>query len=114
MFFKKNLVLASLCLTALVGNLGAQTRNVFVLPTSGNSVQVYNNDSFGPVGSFGSAPAPFLVLANGPATKYYVISKSATDTVVVVDGSNFASLYPTGKFNFGAAAEAAAISPDGK
>src|SRR6266404_1273041 len=113
MFLKKNLVLASLCLTALVGSLEAQTRNVFVLPTSGSSVQVYNNDSFGPVGSFGSAPAPFLVLANGPGTKYYVISKSPTNTVIVIDASNFSTLV-TGRFNFGANAEAAAVSPDGK
>jgi len=111
MFLKKNLVLASLCLTALVGSLEAQTRNVFVLPTSGTSVQVYNNDSFGLVGSF-SAPAPFLVLTNGPATKYYVISKSATDTVLVIDASNFSRIIA--RFNFGANAEAAVVSPDGK
>src|SRR3954452_22732476 len=111
MFLKKNLVLASLCLTTLVGSLEAQTRNVFVLPTSGTSVQVYNNDSFGLVGSF-SAPAPFLVLANGPATKYYVISKSTTDTVLVIDATNFSRIIA--RFNFGANAEAAAVSPDGK
>src|SRR6185295_3843816 len=63
--------------------------------------------------SFGSAPAPFLVLPNGPGTKYYVISKSPTNTVVVVDASNFSTLV-TDRFNFGANAEAAAVTPDGK
>ena len=113
MFLKKNLVLASLCLTALAGGLEAQTRNVFVLPASGTGVQAYTSDSFGPTANFGAAPAPFLVLANGNASKYYVISKSPTNTVVVVDGTNFSTLV-TGRFNFNANAEAAAVTPDGK
>ncbi len=113
MFSKKNLVLVSLCLTALAGGLEAQTRNVFVLPASGTGVQTYTSDSFGPTANFGSAPAPFLVLANANASKYYVISKSITNTVVVVDGTNFATLI-AGKFNFNANAEAAAVTPDGK
>jgi len=113
MFLKKNLVLASLCLTAFAGGLAAQTRNVFVLPLSGTGVQTYTSDSFGPTANFSAAPAPFLVLANGNATKYYVISKSPTNTVVVVDGTNFSTLV-TGRFNFNANAEAAAVTPDGK
>lgn len=113
MFLKKNLVLASLCLTALAGGLEAQTRNVFVLPASGTGVQAYTSDSFGPTANFGEAPAPFLVLANGNASKYYVISKSPTNTVVVVDGTNFSTLV-TGRFNFNANADAAAVTPDGK
>ena len=113
MFLKKNLVLAFLCLTALAGGLEAQTRNVFVLPASGTVVQAYTSDSFGPTANFSAAPAPFLVLANANASKYYVISKSPTNTVVVVDGTNFSTLI-TGKFNFNANADAAAITPDGK
>ncbi len=113
MFLKKNLVLASLCLTALAGGLEAQSRNVFVIPASGTGIQAFASDSFGPIASFGSAPAPFLVLANANASKYYVISKSPTNTVVVVDGNNFSTLV-TGRFNFNASAEAAALTPDGK
>ena len=113
MFLKKNLVQAFLCLTALAGGIEAQTRNVFVLPASGTVVQAYTSDSFGPTANFGAAPAPFLVLANANASKYYVISKSPTNTVVVVDGTNFSTLI-TGKFNFNANADAAAITPDGK
>lgn len=113
MFLKKNLVLASLCVTALAGGLAAQTRNVFVLPAAGVNIQTYTSDSFGPTANIGSAPAPFLVLANGNASKYYVISKSATNTVVVVDGTNFSTLV-SGKFNFNANADAAAVTPDGK
>ena len=112
MFLKQNLVLASLCLTALSGGLEAQTRNVFVLPASGTAVQTFTSDSFGPTANFSAAPAPFLVIANPTASKYYVISKSPTNTVVEVDGTNFTTLV-TGRFNFGANADAAALTPDG-
>jgi Tol biopolymer transport system component len=112
MFIFKRLVPAFLCLTAFFGTLSAQTRNVFVLPPAGGtSVQVYNADTFSPVGSFGTAPAPFLVISNLQGTKYYVISKSASNTVIVLD-SNFNA---TGThFSLGANADAAALSPDGK
>ncbi len=112
MFVKKIPALPFLCLTVLVGGLEAQTRNVFVLPSAGTIVQAYSNDSFSSAGSFSSAPAPFLVLANGPGTKYYVISKSPANTVAVVDGANFSTLPTT--FSFGANADAAAITPDGR
>src|SRR6266542_3582089 len=68
-------------------NLQAQT--VFLTPSggSGQSVSTFTGDPFNPGVSFSATSNTFLVLSLPQGNKFYVISKSATDAVLVTDAA---------------------------
>jgi uncharacterized protein (TIGR03437 family) len=115
MSFKRSLVVGLLCLASL----SLQARNVFVLPANPGttpSTAVFQGDPFTGLTTFIGAPSPFLVLSSSTGSKYYVVSKSATDTLIVVNGGAGSTIGSqiSSRFNFGVPAEAAEISPDGQ
>ncbi|HUS06335.1 MAG TPA: Ig-like domain-containing protein [Bryobacteraceae bacterium] len=93
----------------------AHARNVFVTAgdSGGSTLSTYTTDPFSFVGSIAAAPNSFLVLAAPSGTKYYVVGRSASDTVVVLEG-NFTALQVTKRLSLGSAATAAAMTPDGR
>jgi uncharacterized protein (TIGR03437 family) len=106
------------CASALIAGAflaPLQARNIFV--TAGDSggavLSSYTTDPFSFVGSISAAPGSFTVLAAPSGTKYYVVGKSGTDTVVVLEGT-FPTLAITKRLSLGLPGAAAAITPDGK
>jgi hypothetical protein len=91
---------------------GLEARNVFFFPadTTNRNVQVFSQEPFNSLGGFVGATSIFdaFVLPNG--SKYYFVSRSASDTIVVVDGA-FGSVLR--RIDLGVNAEAAAMTPDG-
>jgi hypothetical protein len=115
MSFKRSLVVGLLCLASLT----LQARNVFVLPANPGTTPataVFQGDPFTGLTTFIGAPSPFLVLSSSTGSKYYVVSKAATDTLVVVNGGAGSTIGSqiSSRFSFGVPAEAAEISPDGQ
>lgn len=107
-----------LCVLAAAAFLSTQTavaRNIFL--TSGDFtnplVSTFSSDplSFGT--SIGSVGGAFTVLPSGSASKYYAITRSATDTVVALEG-RFPNLSVTRRVSLNAEATGAAVSPDGR
>lgn len=110
MSLKRSLMLGLLCLAAS----SVQAQRVFVFPAPGTTlpIPVFTAEPFAGLTGFTGAPSPFAIFSNPDATKYYVVSKSANDTVVVLSSSF--GLQVSNRFNFGVPAEAADISPDGR
>ena len=95
-----------------------QAQNVFLLP-SGNSpggtgvAGVYRPDPFVQTASFQTPQFTTNVLALPNGSKYYVISRSGSDTLWILDGNNPGGA-PLKKYNLATQAEAAVITGDGK
>jgi uncharacterized protein (TIGR03437 family) len=109
-----------LLLTVLISMLGgsAQARNVFLLPTGsspgGTGVgNVYSPDPFTQIGSFQTPQFTSNVLALPNGSRYYVTSRSGSDTLWVLDGNNIGAP-ALKKYNLGTQAEASVISGDGR
>lgn len=107
----KTLALWSLlCLFAYTP--ASEARNVFVLPGgSGAAITTFTGEPFVASGTIAAAPTTFRVLAHPAGTKYYVLSKADTDTVLVMDatlGSVLRRISITG------GATAATLTPDGR
>lgn len=103
------------CLLAasiLTGNVWAGS--VFLLPNSSSTtpvISVVQPDANVITQSFPAPIGATAVLGHPTLNKYYVLSKSSTDTVIVIDGSNFTSV--TKRLSLGQG-QAFAISPDGR
>ncbi|MDX1980593.1 MAG: hypothetical protein SFV51_10015, partial [Bryobacteraceae bacterium] len=96
------------CASAAV--LPAQARNVFV---SGASAPVlpFTADPFAPAAATVAAgPDVFQVLSTPNGSKFYFISRSTADTVVVTD----ANLQVIARRNLPTGAASAAMTPDGR
>lgn len=117
MFGKPNASRAvALCAILAFPALG---NNLFVLPTfTGNataSATVYSGNPLTSAGTFTTSSDAFLVLArptqNPADTKYYVISRSGSNSLVILNSS----FTPVGTpLSFGQNVSAAALTPDGK
>ncbi len=116
--FGKPHALKAVALCAILA-FPALGNNLFVLPTfTGNataSATVYSGNPLTPAGTFTTASDAFLVLArptqNAADTKYYVISRSGSSSLVILNSA----LTPVGTpISFGQNVTAAAITPDGK
>lgn len=109
MNFKTLALRSLLCLSVFAS--ASEARNLFVLPGAATSpVNVFRGDPLTPAGSFTAPADAFQVLAHPSGAKYYVVSKSAADTVLVVDGSLSTV---TKRINIGGGASAAALTPSG-
>ncbi|MBI4903756.1 MAG: Ig-like domain-containing protein [Acidobacteria bacterium] len=102
-------------LLAMALSPAAFSRNVFVLPPGDGvlrPVNPYTGDPFAPgPGGISAAQDSFLVLATPQGNKYYIIGRSATDTIVATsDQSTFSVV---NRKSLGAGATAAVMSPDG-
>ena len=109
----KAVALCALLASPTLGN------NLFVLPTfTGNataSATVYSGNPLAPAATFSTASDAFLVLArptaNAADTKYYVISRSGSNSLIILNSG----LTPVGTpLSFGQNVTAAAVTPDGK
>jgi uncharacterized protein (TIGR03437 family) len=99
-----------LCLFA--STTASEARNVFVLPgASSTTSAVFAGDPFAATGSIAAAPSTFQVLAHPAGTKYYAVSKSAVDTVLVYDASLTTILR---RISIPTSVTTAALSPDGR
>ncbi|HUQ91073.1 MAG TPA: Ig-like domain-containing protein [Bryobacteraceae bacterium] len=110
---KISLFLSTLCTLALASNLLA--RNVFVLPPGDGvlrPIATFAGDPFAPGTGAGISAAAdsFLAFATPAGNKFYFVSRSATDTVVITD-ANFGII---ARRSLGTGATAAALSPDGR
>ncbi|MSV27771.1 MAG: hypothetical protein EXQ52_03375 [Bryobacterales bacterium] len=90
----------------------SKARNVFVLPGSSNTASsIFTGEPFAASGTVSVSPSTFQILAHPAGTKYYAISRSAVDTVLVIDASLTSILrripIPTG-------VTVAALTPDGR
>ena len=87
-----------------------EARNLFVMPSGGvSTTNVYSADSFLSGGSFAYSPASFLSLSMPTGTKYYIVARATTDTIIVAN-SGFT---PMLRIPLAQVAEAAALTPDG-
>ena len=85
MFSIRTVVLCLLALFAATGALGAKGR-VFLFPPSGTDViTVLDADSLAALGSFTGTSTMTAVLGTADGKKFYAISRTSVDTVVVVD-----------------------------
>ncbi len=109
MALRKRVLSAVLCLFAL--SAGLQGRNVFVMPGAGaQNVNVVNSETFGSAVPVAGLPEAFSVLAKPDGTRYYVLTRSVNEGLVILD-QNFTIV---ARKNLGDAARAAAITPDGR
>ena len=113
--YRQSLLLTALC-SLLAGP--AQARNVFLIPSgsspAGSGVgNVYSPDPFTQISSFQSPQLTSNVLALPNGSRYYVTSRSGSDTLWILDGNNIGGP-ALKKYNLGTQAEAAAISGDGR
>ena len=104
-------VLCLLALFAATDTLRAKGR-VFLFPPSGTGViTVLDADSLAALGSFTGTSTVTDVLGAGDGKKFYAISRTSVDTVVVVDAE---TLLVTQRLSLGTSAADAEITPDGK
>lgn len=90
----------------------APGRNVVVLPAgAGQPVSLFKGDPLASAGSISLSSPAFAAFANPAATKYYLVSREPTDTIVVVNAT-FTTRIQT--FNLAGGTRAAAMTPDGK
>jgi uncharacterized protein (TIGR03437 family) len=113
MKFRRTWSVPLVCVAALMSS--ALARNVFVIPnTTGTpqTISVLSGDNFVPVGTISNVANVFQAISTPSGDKVYLITRTASPAVIVVNGANFT---PTGKlFNFGLAPVAAAMTPDGR
>ena len=103
-----------LCLLVLFAATDAGRANgrVFLFPPSGSDVvTVLDADTLVAVGSFSGTNTMTNVLGSADGKKFYAISRTSVDTVVVVDAE---TLLVTQRLSLGASASDAEITPDGK
>ena len=104
-------VLCLFALFAATDTLRAKGR-VFLFPPSGTGViTVLDADSLAALGSFTGTSTVTDVLGAADGKKFYAISRTSVDTVVVVDAE---TLLVTQRLSLGASAADAEITPDGK
>ena len=104
-------VLCLLALFAATDTFGAKGR-IFLFPPSGTAVvTVLDAETLAAAGSFTGTSTVTNVLGAADSKKFYVISRTSTDTVVVVDAE---TLLVTQRLSLGASASDAEITPDGK
>jgi uncharacterized protein (TIGR03437 family) len=85
---------------------------VFLFPSTGTDViTVLDADTLAAIGSFTGTNNVTNVLGSADGTKYYTISRTSVDTVVVVDAE---TLMVTQRLSLGSSASDAEITPDGK
>lgn len=109
---RKSLTTLSL-LCALAMTLSGQARNVFVTPPGDGNLRPVTPFTADPLQqglSISAAQDTFLALTTPTASKYYLIGRSATDTVVITD-SNFNVI---GRRSLNAGATSAVVTPDGR
>ena len=111
MFSIRAVVLCLLAFFAAADTLRANGR-VFLFPPSGTAViTIMDADSLDAVGSFTGTSTVTDVLGTADGKKFYAISRTSVDTVVVVDAE---TLLVTQRLSLGASAADAEITPDGK
>ena len=111
--FRKSKALASLLLVSLLTGT-AVARTVFLLPNASSTtplVTAFQPDSNSVISSFAVQTAASAVIAHPTLNKYYVLARSTTDTLLVVDGANFNNI--TKRISLGQG-ETMALSPDGR
>jgi len=111
MKLKVQFLIVFLCLFMLASLLPAG--DVFVLPdgTASQTVHVYSGDPMGSLGTYLSGPGTVQDLfANSPGTKFYTVSRTTEDGLVVVD-QTLSNVYRSGTWI--AAARAGVMTPDG-
>lgn len=107
-----------LCIPAALLCLVAQqavARNIFVTPgdLSSSGISTFTVDPFSYATSVGPVTGAFTVLGSASPTKHYVLSRSSTDSVTVLEG-RFPLLTIGRRLNVGGTPAAAALSPDGR
>jgi uncharacterized protein (TIGR03437 family) len=110
MSIHRTIFLTALCAVILVSQAAAS--NVVLLPGQNGSnatVNVYSADPLSSVGSFAASAQSFQIAAEADGSRYYVLAKSSTNTLVVTDGN--LSVLQTLDLDPGASM---ALSPDGK
>jgi uncharacterized protein (TIGR03437 family) len=108
---RRLVLLIAIVLGSLAPNL--QADDIAALPGAnslGSNITVLDVKQLTTAGSFTAGNSAFLILQKPDGTKNYVIAKSGTGSVTVVD-NNFAN--PKSIASFATAATGAAISPDG-
>ena len=103
-----------LCLLALFAatDAGRAEGRVFLFPPSGTDViTVLDADTLVAVGSFTGTNTVTDVIGSGDGKKFYAISRTSVDTVVVVDAE---TLMVTQRLSLGSSASDAEVTPDGR
>jgi uncharacterized protein (TIGR03437 family) len=104
------------CILALTASciVPLTAQDIFVTPgaSSSNTIGVFRGDPFTSAGAIAGPAGAFQVLRVS-ATKFYVISRAAVDTVTVYEGA-LPSPTQTKRFNLAQPATGAAVSPDGR
>ena len=111
---RKPRLLLTCLLPVLLFAGSVSARNVFLLPNSSSTsplVSVIQPESNIVTTTFTAQSAASAVLSHPTLNKYYILAKAASDTVIVVDGTNFSNI--TKRLNLGQG-QAFAISPDGR
>lgn len=108
----------SLCIPAALlffASQAAVARNVFLTSSdqTNTAVNTYNIDPLSFGASVGVIPGAFTVLPSPNPLKFYVISRSASDSVALLEG-RFPSLTVSRRLATGGAANAAKLTPDGR
>lgn len=104
-----------LAASGLLAALQAQAQSVFITPAgqgSGNTGFTINASTFTSAGTFLASSAANQVLTNPAGTKLYVISRSGSDTVIILDAANPSST--SRRLSLGQNATAAVFAPDGR
>ena len=107
-------LLTTCLLNVLLFTGTVSARNVFLLPNTSSTsptVSVIQPESNIVTTSFTAQLGATAVVAHPTLNKYYVLAKSASDTIIVVDGNNFSNV--TKRLNLGTG-QAMAITPDGR
>ncbi len=96
----------------LLAAMDLNARNVFLLPgaTATATTQVYSQDPLSQVGSFQGTAGVFAVFTVTNGSKYYLISSSTIDSIVIVD-STFTNILQ--RISLPVPPVSAALSPDG-
>ena len=99
----------------LIGCLATQAvaGNVFALPanTFDTSVAVFTESPFQSSGTIAVPPGALAVFARPDGSRYYIVSASSTDTLLVMNSALNTVLK---RVDLGSPARAAGLSPDGK
>ena len=103
-----------LAILLLICGVSAEAQYVFALPASNGQTSTgaaFTGAPFTPSGTFLANPAASIALETSVGNKFYVISNSASNTVIAVDNT-FSTVRPLA--SLGQAATAAIITPDGR
>ena len=103
-----------LAILLLFCGASAEAQFVFALPASNgqtSTAAAFTSTPFTPSGTFLANPAANIALETAIGSKFYIISNSASNTVIAVDNT-FSSVRPLA--SLGQPATAAIITPDGR